>query len=100
MVYGRKQASTYINTLLQCSPASVGLAQAHPNYRIARDFCGVKFAWKLIRISFRNFIFADSDPIAIINDVNIVLRIKIFMGGDKKITIANHKTPRNFLAIQ
>ena len=26
-----KQASTYVNTLPQCSPASVGLAQAHPN---------------------------------------------------------------------
>ena len=25
-------ASTYVNTLPQCSPASVGLAQAHPNY--------------------------------------------------------------------
>ena len=35
MVYGRKQASkqarTYVNTLPQCSPASVGLAQARPN---------------------------------------------------------------------
>ena len=31
-VYGRKQARTYVNTLLQCSPASVGLAQARPNY--------------------------------------------------------------------
>ena len=34
-VYGRKQASTnvrtYVNTLPQCSPASVGLAQARPN---------------------------------------------------------------------
>ena len=29
-----KQASTYVNTLPQCSPASVGLAQAHPNYLI------------------------------------------------------------------
>ena len=29
-----KQASTYVtNTLLQCSPTSVGLAQAHPNHR-------------------------------------------------------------------
>ena len=26
------QASTYVNTLLQCSPASVGLTQAYPNY--------------------------------------------------------------------
>ena len=31
-VYGRKQARTYVNTLPQCSPASVGLAQARPNY--------------------------------------------------------------------
>ena len=34
-VYGCKQASTYVrmyvNTLPQCSPASVGLAQARPN---------------------------------------------------------------------
>ena len=30
-VYGRKQARTYVNTLPQCSPASVGLAQARPN---------------------------------------------------------------------
>ena len=30
-VYGRKQALTYVNTLPQCSPASVGLAQARPN---------------------------------------------------------------------
>ena len=34
-VHGRKQASkqasTYVNTLPQCSPASVGLTQAHPN---------------------------------------------------------------------
>ena len=31
-----KQTSTYItNTLPQCSPASVGLAQAHPNYKNA-----------------------------------------------------------------
>ena len=27
-----KQASTYVNTLPQCSPASVGLAQVRPNY--------------------------------------------------------------------
>ena len=27
-----KQARTYVNTLPQCSPASVGLAQARPNY--------------------------------------------------------------------
>ena len=32
-VYGRKQASMYVTkTLPQCSPASVGLAQARPNY--------------------------------------------------------------------
>ena len=30
-VYGRKQASMYVNTLPQCSLASVGLAQARPN---------------------------------------------------------------------
>ena len=49
-------------------------------YRIARKFHGIKFSWKLIRLSFRNFIFMDSDPIAIINDINTVLRIKIFHG--------------------
>ena len=38
-------------------------------YRIARKFHGVKFSWKLIRLSFRDFIFGDSNPIAIINDV-------------------------------
>ena len=38
---------------------------------------------KLIRLSFRNFIFTDSNPIAIINDVNIVSQIKIFAGRDK-----------------
>ena len=27
----------------------------------------------------------DSDPIAIINDINIVSRIKIFMGRDKSV---------------
>ena len=27
-----KQARTYVNTLPQCSPTSVGLAQARPNY--------------------------------------------------------------------
>ena len=32
-VYGCKQASTYVNTLPQCSPASVALAQARPNYK-------------------------------------------------------------------
>ena len=30
-VYGRKQARTYVNTLPQCSLASVRLAQARPN---------------------------------------------------------------------
>ena len=52
-------------------------------YRIARKFRGVKFSRKLIRLSFRDFIFADSDPIPIINDVNIVSQIKIFAGRDK-----------------
>ena len=28
-----KQASTYICALLQCSPTSVGLGQARPNYK-------------------------------------------------------------------
>ena len=52
-----------------------------PNvYCIARKFRGVKFSQKLICLSFRDFIFADSDPI---NDVNIVSRIKIFAGRDK-----------------
>ena len=30
-VYGRKQARLYTHTFAQCSPASVGLAQARPN---------------------------------------------------------------------
>ena len=37
-------------------------------YRIARKFCGVEFSRKLIQLSFRDFIFTGSDPIAIIND--------------------------------
>ena len=52
-------------------------------YRIARKFRGVKFSRKLTRLSFRDFIFADSGPIIIINDVNILLQIKIFAGRDK-----------------
>ena len=39
-VYGHKQASKHINTLPQCSPASVGLAQARPNYS-----CSVGILW-------------------------------------------------------
>ena len=39
-------------------------------YRIARKFRGVKFSRKLLRLSFRDFIFMDSDLIAIINDVS------------------------------
>ena len=35
-VYGHKQASTYVNTLPQCSPVCVGLAQARPNLPSAR----------------------------------------------------------------
>ena len=50
---------------------------------IARKFCGVKFSRKLIRLSFLDFIFTNSDPITIINDVNIILQIEIFAGGDK-----------------
>ena len=46
-------------------------------YCIARKFRRVKFSRKLIRQSFRNFIFTDSDPIATINDINIVSRIPI-----------------------
>ena len=38
-------------------------------YRIARKFRRVKFSQKLIRLSFCDFIFADSDPIAVINDI-------------------------------
>ena len=57
-------------------------------YRIARKFRGVKFSWKLIRLSFRNFIFTDSNPIAIINDINIVSWIKIFVGGNKSAKTA------------
>ena len=54
-------------------------------YCIARKFCGIKFLRKLIRLSFRDFIFTDSDPIAVINDINVVSRIKIFAGGDKSV---------------
>ena len=64
-------------------------------YCIARKFRGVKFLWKLIRLSFHDFIFMDSNPIAIINDVNIVSRIKIFAGGDKSVKtvkILSHET--------
>ena len=39
-------------------------------------------------LSFCDFIFMDSDPIAIVNDVNIVLRIKIFAGRDKSAKTA------------
>ena len=59
----------------------------HINH-IARKFRGVKFLQKLIRLSFCDYIFTDSDPIAIINDVNIVSRIKIFMGGNKSTKTA------------
>ena len=54
-------------------------------YCIARKFRGIKFSWKLIRLSFRDVIFTDSDPIAVINDINVVLRIKIFAGWDKSV---------------
>ena len=57
-------------------------------YHIARKFRRIKFSWKLIRLSFRGFIFADSGPIAIINDVNTVLLIKIFAGRDKSAKTA------------
>ena len=50
-------------------------------YRIARKFHGIKFSRKLILLSFRDFIFMDSNPIAIINDVNIVSQIKILQAG-------------------
>ena len=52
-------------------------------YSIARKFCGIKFSPKLIQLSFCDFIFMDSDPVAIISDVNIVSRIKISVGRDK-----------------
>ena len=51
-------------------------------YHIARKLRGVKFLRNLIRLSFCDFIFADSNPITIINDVNIVSQIKIFVGGE------------------
>ena len=57
-------------------------------YRIARKFRGVKFSQKLIRLSFRNFICMDSDPIAIVNDVNMVSQINIFAGRDKSTKTA------------
>ena len=52
-----------------------------PHYCVARKFRGVKFLRKLIRLSFHDFIFADSGPIAIINDVNIVSQIKFSQAG-------------------
>ena len=58
------------------------------NYSIARKFYGVKFSQKLIRLSFHDFIFADSGPIAIINNVNTVSWIKIFTGRDKSAKAA------------
>ena len=65
-----------------------------------RKFCGVKFSRKLSQLSFRDFIFTDSDPIPLINDVNIVSQIKIFAGRDKSTKTAKILLPRNFLAIR
>ena len=73
-------------------PHSMLTVNAGVVYRIARKFRGVKFSWKLIRLSFCVFIFTDSNPIAIINDVNIVSWIKIFAGEDKSAKILHHKT--------
>ena len=47
-----------------------------------------------MRLSFHNFIFADSDPIPIINDINIVSRIKISRAG------TNPQKPRKFYPTQ
>ena len=58
------------------------------HYRITRKFRRVKFLRKLIRLSFLDFIFVDSSPIAIIGDANIVLRIKIVAGSDKSAKTA------------
>ena len=74
-------------------------------YQIARKFRGVKSSRKLIRLSFRDFIFTDSDPIAIINDANIVSRIKIFTdqnfhGREQIRENRENCTPQNFLAIR
>ena len=66
------------------------------DYRIARKFCGVKFSQKLIWLSFRDFIFMDSDPIAIINGVNVVSRIKIFVGRDKSAKNLKNLTRETF----
>ena len=90
-----------LNTRFASPSPSSSLHTAHTHdavyNRITRKFRGVNFSRKLIRLSFRDYIFTDSDPIAIINDVNIVSRIKIFAGGDKsvktaKILTCNHKT--------
>ena len=35
-------ASTYVNTLPHCSPASVGLARAHPNYSALKEVMNMK----------------------------------------------------------
>ena len=58
------------------------------DYRIARKFRGIKIFAELIRPSFRDFIFMDSDPITTINNVNIVSWIKFFAGKDKSTKTA------------
>ena len=58
------------------------------DYRTARKFSEVKFSRKLIPLSFCDFIFMDSGPIAIINDINIVSQIKIFAGRNKSAKTA------------
>ena len=46
-VYGCKHANkhmrTYTHILVQCSPASVGLAQAHSNYLTVSELCVLLF---------------------------------------------------------
>ena len=49
-----------------------------------------------MELSFSDFIFTDSDPIAIINDVNIVLQIKIFVDGDKSVKTTKILTCETF----
>ena len=54
----------------------------------------VKFLRKLIQLSFHNFICTNSDPVAIINDVNIVSRIKTLWAG------TNLRKLRKFLPVK
>ena len=82
------QASTIVSLTWQLNDCWLLLSNQGLEYRVAGKFHGVKLLRKLIQLSFRDFIFMDSDPTTIIDDVNIVSRIKIFMDGDKSVKTA------------